>query len=62
MRHCVASCHWGNRYEREIQIFFAKILYSSYGKGILHVFSVQFHESKYFIIEIQQPRVGFDCL
>ena len=28
MRHCVASRHWENRYEREIQIFYAEILYS----------------------------------
>ena len=28
MRHCVASRHWENHYEREIQIFYAEILYS----------------------------------
>ena len=62
MCHRAASRDWESRYEREIQISYAKILYLSYYKGRV-VPAVTFNfisQSKYIIMEIQQLWVAFD--
>ena len=50
MRHCVASRHWENRYEREIQIFYAEILYSRLVTEEESFFFLQFNFTKVSIL------------